>query len=340
MKNEMTDAEIKKIEDEKAEKHFQEVKAKEKLKEDTNTVQAPTQPNKIDQTELAQLKNERDNFLALMDDKNSDFTKVFKSDYLIGALEAVVDPDIKDKRNYVIRQMTQLGMDYDRNKDLRACSKDSILKGLRKILSLGLRYGIEHKEGVLVKGLNKSTGKWEAQFRDMYMAYVNKVHDDMGWIVQVNLVCKEEIKDGLFEYDKMSNTVVKHSWSTNLKTKIYTRDNIVGAYVLCKNKKGEKVHTSQLFTVEELYERAKQVKKDGTVYWGNVWGSKNRTTDFAEMVKKSAIRLWAKTLPKGKTRNIFDTSNEDSNVVYMDTMEVMKPVKRTRNYDNADNSGL
>jgi recombinational DNA repair protein RecT len=227
-------------------------------------------------------------------------------------------PDIKNQTQILAREVSSLCLDINADSDLQQCTFSSILSVLKETLSRGLRIGKAHKEAYIVSGNSKENDKWvkKAQLRLGYHAYINKAYSDYNLIFDYDVVCKEEVEKGLFDYDHENGKIV-HKFDPKLETKIKTRENIVFAYVKATNEKTGYTKHSRPYTKEELEERAKQVKRKGNnkeYYWGSVWKSEDRATDYSEMLKKTAITLFCKSLPQQSLNELasFEYQNDVS----------------------------
>ena len=146
---------------------------------------------------------------------------------------------------------------------------------------LGFPFNIKYKEG------NTWKSKIIAQLIIGYRGYIPKL-EEAGYTVEAEIVTKEEVEKGLFKELRGSETKIMHS---PIRTGIRTRENIALAYCIIKHKENPPVIS--VLSKEEMEEMAKKeqyIDEKKVKALGNVWQSKERSTDYGQMCIKTVIR--------------------------------------------------
>jgi len=180
-------------------------------------------------------------------------------------------------------------LEIQKNPNLANCN--NLINVAKDVASFGLIVGGLAQQSYLIPYQNYKTKEWTAQLIIGYKGYVAKL-EEAGYLIEVELVTKEELNQGFFQETRGSNPQIIHN---PIRSGIRSRDNIALAYcILSKDGK----QTFCVLSKEEIEEMAKtekwitneEGKKSKTRGLGNVWESEQRTTDFGQMCLKTVIR--------------------------------------------------
>lgn len=245
-------------------------------------------------------------------------------------------PDVVNKEQILRSEIQSIIFDIMQSPELQQCTPQSFLFSLKDSLARGLRIGSAYKEAWLVKFNNKKKGDngkdiWvnEAKIMVGYRAYVNKAWNDNQLRLVVGTITSDELK--LTRRIQTTNPVNGHIITEEVpcisfdrsegrleiniplgkETKLHTKDNIEYVYVISVAPDGSK--WSDLFTKEAIEEKSKVGKWEGKgedktkVYkLGAVWESKDRATDYKEMLHKGAIIAFSKMMPQRSLAELAD----------------------------------
>lgn len=208
-------------------------------------------------------------------------TELFKSKR---AFEAVLPSNFD-----VDKFMATTFLEIQKNPNLANCT--NLIDIAKDVASFGLIIGGLAGQSYLIPYQNYKTKKWTAQLIIGYKGYVAKL-EEAGYSIECEIVTKEEIEKGLFQEIRGSNPQIIHN---PIRTGIRDKDNIALAYCIL-SKEGKQ--TFCVISKEEIEEMAKTEKwitgadgkKSKERGLGNVWESKQRTTDFGQMCLKTVIR--------------------------------------------------
>ena len=195
-------------------------------------------------------------------------------------------------RNFDVNKfMATLRREVQKNPKLGQCS--NLIEVAKDVASFGLIIGGLANQSYLIpfnkkyKEGNTWKSKIVAQLIIGYRGYITKL-EEAGYTVEAEIVTKEEVEKGLFKELRGSETKIMHS---PIRTGIRTRENIALAYCIIKHK--ENTPVISVLSKEEMEEMAKKeqyIDEKKVKALGNVWQSKERSTDYGQMCIKTVIR--------------------------------------------------
>ena len=195
-------------------------------------------------------------------------------------------------RNFDVNKfMATLSLEVQKNPKLGQCS--NLIEVAKDVASFGLIIGGLANQSYLIPFNKKykegNTWKYKiiAQLIIGYRGYITKL-EEAGYTVEAEIVTKEEVEKGLFKELRGSETKIMHS---PIRTGIRTRENIALAYCIIKHKENPPVIS--VLSKEEMEEMAKKeqyIDEKKVKALGNVWQSKERSTDYGQMCIKTVIR--------------------------------------------------
>jgi recombination protein RecT len=195
-------------------------------------------------------------------------------------------------RNFDVNKfMATLSLEVQKNPKLGQCS--NLIEVAKDVASFGLIIGGLANQSYLIpfnkkyKEGNTWKSKIVAQLIIGYRGYITKL-EEAGYTVEAEIVTKEEVEKGLFKELRGSETKIMHS---PIRTGIRTRENIALAYCIIKHKENPPVIS--VLSKEEMEEMAKKeqyIDEKKVKALGNVWQSKERSTDYGQMCIKTVIR--------------------------------------------------
>ena len=195
-------------------------------------------------------------------------------------------------RNFDVNKfMATLSLEVQKNPKLGQCS--NLIEVAKDVASFGLIIGGLANQSYLIpfnkkyKEGNTWKSKIIAQLIIGYRGYITKL-EEAGYTVEAEIVTKEEVEKGLFKELRGSETKIMHS---PIRTGIRTRENIALAYCIIKHKENPPVIS--VLSKEEMEEMAKKeqyIDEKKVKALGNVWQSKERSTDYGQMCIKTVIR--------------------------------------------------
>ena len=195
-------------------------------------------------------------------------------------------------RNFDVNKfMATLCLEVQKNPKLGQCS--NLIEVAKDVASFGLIIGGLANQSYLIpfnkkyKEGNTWKSKIIAQLIIGYRGYITKL-EEAGYTVEAEIVTKEEVEKGLFKELRGSETKIMHS---PIRTGIRTRENIALAYCIIKHKENPPVIS--VLSKEEMEEMAKKeqyIDEKKVKALGNVWQSKERSTDYGQMCIKTVIR--------------------------------------------------
>ena len=195
-------------------------------------------------------------------------------------------------RNFDVNKfMATLSLEVQKNPKLGQCS--NLIEVAKDVASFGLIIGGLANQSYLIpfnkkyKEGNTWKSKIIAQLIIGYRGYITKL-EEAGYTVEAEIVTKEEVEKGLFKELRGSETKIMHS---PVRTGIRTRENIALAYCIIKHKENPPVIS--VLSKEEMEEMAKKeqyIDEKKVKALGNVWQSKERSTDYGQMCIKTVIR--------------------------------------------------
>lgn len=187
--------------------------------------------------------------------------------------------------------MATLSLEVQKNPKLGQCS--NLIEVAKDVASFGLIIGGLANQSYLIpfnkkyQEGNTYKSKMVAQLIIGYRGYITKL-EEAGYSVEAEIVTKEEVEKGLFKELRGSETKIMHS---PIRTGIRTQENIALAYCVIKHKDNPPVIS--VLSKEEMEEMAKKeqyIDKEKVRTLGNVWQSKERSTDYGQMCIKTVIR--------------------------------------------------
>lgn len=208
----------------------------------------------------------------------------FKNESVKGDLLALL-PDGNNREQVLNAQMKAINLEILENPALSKCTALSFISALNKALTLNVRIGKANREAYLIPHGN------QAILRLGYQAYINKAHNELGLDLFFDTITQEEYDNGVVKHYDPINGVLELDTSLDKLSKLKTKDNIAYCYIIGRYKDG--TQRVKIYSKEELEEKSKT--NGGKL--GNVWFSKERATDYAEMLKKAAVIAFCKTLP-------------------------------------------
>lgn len=194
------------------------------------------------------------------------------------------------------------------SKELSECTPISCLSTFIKTIGLGAKIGSEYKEIHFIKANNSfknASGVWvktpECTHFLGYKFYVNRAWEQHKIRFTVGLLSDDEVTAGFIKYYDPIDGVLELNYQPGKETAIKNKDNTKYCYVVAHLQSG--VKKAELFTKEVLEEKSKvrRYKKGDSNYemvLGDVWNSKDRDTDYGEMLKKAAVIAFSKMLPE------------------------------------------
>jgi len=185
-------------------------------------------------------------------------------------------------------------LEVQKNEKLAQCS--NLIEVARDVANFGLIIGGLANQAYLIPYNKKvqENGKWitqtTAQLIIGYKGYITKL-EEAGYSVECELVTYEELNQNRFQEIRGTNPQILHS---PIRTGVRNKESIALAYcVLTKDGKS----TFAVLSKEEIEEMSKTEKwigegkeKTKTRQLGNVWQSKERSTDYGQMCLKAVIR--------------------------------------------------
>jgi recombination protein RecT len=180
-------------------------------------------------------------------------------------------------------------MDISKDKLLQQCTRASILQCAIDAMNFGLVPNKVGGQAYLIPYKNK--GVYECTLMIGYKGYIKKFADN-NMTVELELVTHEEIEGGFFKEVRGSNPSIYHS---PIRRGIKTPDNIALGYVIGR-KEGRR-DVLAVMSFDEIMEAGKcQVWENNqrVSKHKGVWLNGARSTDFAEMCKKTLVRRLGK----------------------------------------------
>jgi phage RecT family recombinase len=187
--------------------------------------------------------------------------------------------------------MATLSLEVQKNPKLGQCI--NLIEVAKDVASFGLIIGGLANQSYLIP-FNKKIkdgNNWKsimtAQLIIGYRGYIAKL-EEAGYTVEAEIVTNDEVEKGLFKELRGSETRIMHS---PIRNGIRTREDIALAYCVIKHKDNPPVIS--VLSKEEIEEMAKKeqyIEGKKVKALGNVWQSKERSTDYGQMCIKTAIR--------------------------------------------------
>lgn len=220
-------------------------------------------------------------------------------------------PEVVNQEQILKAEIQSMIFDIMQSTELQQCTPQSFLFCLKDSLARGLRIGSTYKEAWLVKFSNKKGANWvnEAKVMVGYRAYINRAWNENKMRFSVGTITKDEMQY-VTKWDKQRGQL-EINIPLGKESKLHTRDNIEYVYVTAIFEDGST--WSDLYTKEAMEEKSKVGKWQGSgdnkvkvFELGAVWQSKDRKTDYKEMLHKAAIIQFSKLLPQRSLSELAD----------------------------------
>lgn len=221
-------------------------------------------------------------------------------------LERIKQPAIKERLQQALGKkanieefLSNVLVEIGKNERLMNCTFDSVLQCAIDSANFGLIPNKQLGHAFLIPFENsyKEGNQWhkrmECQLQIGYKGYIKKFAE-YGMSIEVELVTHEEIEKGLFEESRGSVSYIKHK---PIRSGIRDAKNIALGYAI--GKCAGRADIMAVMSLEEILEAAKTEQWDKEAgkkvkSLKGAWVNNARTTDLAEMCKKTLIRRVAK----------------------------------------------
>lgn len=215
----------------------------------------------------------------------------------------------------VEKYVSSVLLEVARNPQLEHCTPASIMECVIDSANYGLIPNKLAGQAWLIPYNNSYNvdGEWikrlECTLQIGYKGYINKFAEN-GWVVEVELVTINEMKQERFQEVRGSNPGIEHRPIRDETIKV--RDNIALGYAVARSNGMPSIYA--VMTRKEIESAVKYEKAHAK----GAWKAQDRETDYGEMCKKTVVRRLAKSCPISIVNEISSYEGEQEERILKD----------------------